>query len=43
MMKRMLVILAAGLGSRSGDGIKQLEPVGDNGHIIIWITVFMMR
>ena len=32
---KTLVILAAGIGSRFGDGIKQLEPVDDGGHIII--------
>ena len=30
-----LVIMAAGIGSRFGGGIKQLEPVGPNGEIII--------
>lgn len=30
-----LVIMAAGLGSRFGGGIKQLEPVGPNGEIIM--------
>lgn len=34
-MKKTLVILAAGIGSRFGDGIKQLEPVDNNNHIII--------
>lgn len=35
ILKKTLVILAAGIGSRFGGGIKQLEPVDDNGHIII--------
>ena len=30
-----LVVMAAGIGSRFGGGIKQLEPVGPNGEIII--------
>ena len=30
-----LVIMAAGIGSRFGTGIKQLEPVGPNGEIIM--------
>lgn len=34
-MTKTLVILAAGIGSRFGGGIKQLEPVDDYGHIII--------
>ena len=34
-MSKTLVILAAGIGSRFGGGIKQLEPVDVNGHIII--------
>lgn len=34
-MKTTLVILAAGIGSRYGGGIKQLEPVGPNGELII--------
>lgn len=34
-MKTDLVIMAAGIGSRFGQGIKQLEPVGPNGEIIM--------
>ena len=34
-MQKTLVILAAGIGSRFGGGIKQLEPVDDYGHIIM--------
>lgn len=34
-MKKTLVILAAGIGSRFGGGIKQLEPVDESGHLII--------
>ena len=34
-MKKTLAILAAGIGSRFGGGIKQLEPVGPGGEIII--------
>lgn len=34
-MKTALVILAAGIGARYGGGIKQLEPVGPNGEIIM--------
>lgn len=34
-MKTTLVILAAGIGSRFGGGIKQLEPVGPHGEIIM--------
>ena len=30
-----LVVMAAGIGSRFGGGIKQLEPVGPNGEIIM--------
>ena len=34
-MKTTLLIMAAGIGSRFGTGIKQLEPVDDAGHIIM--------
>lgn len=35
MKDTTLVIMAAGIGSRFGGGIKQLEPVGPNGEIIM--------
>ncbi len=35
MKKTSLVIMAAGIGSRFGGGIKQLEPVGPSGEIIM--------
>ena len=35
MKKTALVIMAAGIGSRFGGGIKQLEPVGPNDEIIM--------
>ncbi|MEE0781542.1 MAG: sugar phosphate nucleotidyltransferase [Sellimonas sp.] len=35
MSRAALVIMAAGIGSRFGGGIKQLEPVGPNGEIIM--------
>ncbi len=34
-MKTTLLIMAAGIGSRFGTGIKQLEPVDDANHIIM--------
>lgn len=34
-MNKTLVILAAGIGSRFGGGVKQLTPVDDHGHLII--------
>lgn len=34
-MKTQLVIMAAGIGSRFGNGIKQLTPLGPNGEIIM--------
>lgn len=38
-MKKTLVILAAGMGSRFG-GLKQIEPVGPNGEFIIDYSIF---
>ncbi len=35
MYNKTLVILAAGIGSRFGGGIKQLEPIDSNNHLII--------
>lgn len=35
MAKASLLIMAAGMGSRFGGGIKQLEPVGMNNEIIM--------
>ncbi len=35
-----LVIMAAGIGSRFGGGIKQLAPVGPNGEIIMDYSIF---
>ena len=42
MKKTTLVVMAAGIGSRFGGGIKQLEPVGPSGEIIMDYP-FMMR
>ena len=40
-MNTTLLIMAAGIGSRFGTGIKQLEPVDDAGHIIpVWQVLF---
>lgn len=40
MGKATLVIMAAGMGSRFGGGIKQLEPVGPNGEIIMDYSIY---
>ena len=38
-MKKTLLVMAAGMGSRFG-GLKQIEPVGANGEIIIDYSIF---
>lgn len=40
MGKATLVIMAAGIGSRFGGGIKQLEAVGPNGEIIMDYSIY---
>ena len=40
MAKAALVVMAAGIGSRFGGGIKQLEPVGPNGEIIMDYSIY---
>ena len=40
MSTTTLVIMAAGIGSRFGGGIKQLEPVGPNGEIIMEYSIY---
>ena len=39
-MKTALIIMAAGIGSRFGGGIKQLEPVGPGGEIIMDYSIY---
>ena len=40
MKKTTLVVMAAGIGSRFGGGIKQLAPVGPGGEIIIDYSIY---
>ena len=40
MGKATLVIMAAGIGSRFGGGIKQLAPIGPNGEIIMDYSIY---
>lgn len=42
MKKPILVVMAAGMGSRYG-GLKQIDPVGKNGEIIMDFSVLMPR
>lgn len=39
MKKPVLVIMAAGMGSRYG-GLKQIDPIDDQGHIIMDFSIF---
>ena len=39
MNKPVLVVMAAGMGSRFG-GLKQMAPIDDNGHVILDYTVY---
>ena len=41
-MKPTLVILAAGIGSRYG-GLKQVEPVGPNGEVLLDYAIYDAR
>lgn len=38
-MNTTLLIMAAGIGSRFGTGIKQLEPVDASNHIIMYYSI----
>ena len=42
-MNTTLVIMAAGIGSRFGGGIKQLEKMGPNGEIIMDYSIYVAR
>ena len=42
MLKPVLVVMAAGMGSRYG-GLKQLDPIDDNGHVILDYSVYDAR
>ena len=39
MLTPVLVVMAAGMGSRYG-GLKQLDPIDDNGHVILDYSVY---
>ena len=42
MNKPVLVVMAAGMGSRYG-GLKQIDPVGNHGQLIIDYSIFDAR
>ena len=42
MKKPVLVIMAAGMGSRYG-GLKQIDPIDDQGHIIMDFPFLMPK
>ena len=42
-MKTTVVIMAVGIGSRFGGGIKQLAPVGLNGEIIMDYSIMQSK
>lgn len=42
MKKPVLVIMAAGMGSRYG-GLKQIDPIDDQGHIIMDFSILMPK
>ena len=42
MLNPVLVVMAAGMGSRYG-GLKQLDPIDDNGHVILDYSVYDAR
>lgn len=42
-MKTVLRIMAAGIGSRFGTGIKQLEPVDASEHIIMGYSMMVLQ
>jgi CTP:molybdopterin cytidylyltransferase MocA len=42
MVKPALIVMAAGIGSRYG-GLKQIEPVGPSGEIILDYSVYDAR
>ena len=42
MEKPVLVVMAAGMGSRYG-GLKQIDPVGANGQLIIDYSIYDAR